>query len=306
VRGGNRCRRAAEQGPASSRWPHLAVAQLRDPRLRSTSSSPRPCARPRPMWRRMLVIAGDPRPAGRRISQLDRGDRRRARLQRHGITEIGIAGYPDGHPRISAAGPRPAPLADKIQAAETTGIAVHIVTQFCFDASAILKMDCAACARLRHRASRPASGLARADQSRHPVCATPQRLRACARRRRGLARQAGLVRQLFALSAPDALVAQARRRARAERHLGEIAPHFFSFGGPSRAHRALGASRSRAPHRHRRRGEGFQGRGRRARASSALEDGESPQISRRPAQANPSRDNVGRAPSTGGRRSQSP
>src|SRR5262249_60540024 len=30
-------------------------------------------------------------------------------------------------------------LADKIQSAETTGMAVHIVTQFCFDAQAILQ-----------------------------------------------------------------------------------------------------------------------------------------------------------------------
>jgi hypothetical protein len=58
-------------------------------------------------------------------------------------------------------------------------------------------------------------------------------------------------RQLFALSAPDA-GAQARRRA--ERHLGEIAPHFFSFA--ESAHRARGASGDRAPHRHRS-GRGF-------------------------------------------------
>jgi len=46
----------------------------------------------------------------------------------------------------------------------------------------------------------------------------------------GLARQAGLLRQLFAMSAPDALV-RALAQARADKHLGEIAPHFFSFGG---------------------------------------------------------------------------
>jgi hypothetical protein len=51
-----------------------------------------------------------------------------------------------------------------------------------------------------------------------------------------LARQAGLVRQLFAMSAPDALV-RALAQARAERHLGEIAPHFFSFGGLARTAR---------------------------------------------------------------------
>jgi hypothetical protein len=44
----------------------------------------------------------------------------------------------------------------------------------------------------------------------------------------GLARQAGLLRQLFALSTPDALV---RELAQGRPALGEIAPHFFSFGG---------------------------------------------------------------------------
>ena len=40
----------------------------------------------------------------------------------------------------------------------------------------------------------------------------------------------------FAMSAPDALV-RALAQARAERHLGEIAPHFFSFGGVARTAR---------------------------------------------------------------------
>ena len=45
-----------------------------------------------------------------------------------------------------------------------------------------------------------------------------------------LARQAGLVRQLFALSAPDGQV-RAFAQARAEGVTGDIAAHFFPFGG---------------------------------------------------------------------------
>ena len=66
-------------------------------------------------------------------------------LQRHGISEIGIAGYPDGHPRIAQQELDRA-LADKIEAAAPTGLAVHIVTQFCFDAAPILRLDRRACA----------------------------------------------------------------------------------------------------------------------------------------------------------------
>jgi methylenetetrahydrofolate reductase (NADPH) len=57
----------------------------------------------------------------------------------------------------------------------------------------------------------------------------------------GLARQAGLVRQLFAMSTPDALV-----RALALTQLGQIKPHYFSFGGLARTARwaqAVAASR---------------------------------------------------------------
>src|SRR5262245_50868135 len=76
--------------------------------------------------RRALVIAGDrDQPAGpfrSAIEVIDGG-----MLRRHGLIEIGIAGYPDGHPRLAQHDLDRA-LADKIHAAETTGMSVHIVT----------------------------------------------------------------------------------------------------------------------------------------------------------------------------------
>jgi methylenetetrahydrofolate reductase (NADH) len=180
--------------------------------------------------RRALVIAGDrDQPAGAFRSSIEVIDG--GALQRHGITEIGIAGYPDGHPRIPQQELDRA-LVDKIRAAETTGIAVHIVTQFCFDAATILKW----LARLRDFGiEHPVRvGLA-GPTSLATLLRYAQRcgVRASAQ---GLARQAGLVRQLFALSAPDAL-ARKLAEARTERHLGDIAPHFFSFGGLARTAR---------------------------------------------------------------------
>src|SRR6195256_5236582 len=174
--------------------------------------------------RRVLVIAGDrDQPSGDFRSSIEVIDG--GALQRHGIVEIGIAGYPDGHPRISEQDLERS-LAEKIHVAETTGMAVHIVTQFCFDAPTILKWI----------------GRLRDFGVEHPVriglpgptnLATLLRyakrcgVRASAQ---GLARQAGLLRQLFAMSTPDALV---RTLAERRGELGEIAPHFFSFGGPS-------------------------------------------------------------------------
>ena len=179
---------------------------------------------------RALVIAGDrDEPTGdfhSAIEVIDGGA-----LQRHGIVEIGIAGYLDGHPRIPQLDLDRA-LADKVRAAETTGVAVHIVTQFCFDGASIVKW----LLRLRD------FGI------EHPVrvgLAGPTNLSTLLRYAKrcgvrasaqGLARQAGLVRQLFAMSAPDALV-RVLAQARAERNVGEIAPHFFSFGGMARTAR---------------------------------------------------------------------
>jgi methylenetetrahydrofolate reductase (NADPH) len=174
--------------------------------------------------RRMLVIAGDRDPPA--------GDFRSARdvidggwLQRHGMVAIGIAGYPDGHPRLA---PHELDrfLADKIEAAQATGLKVHIVTQFGFDPAAILAWishlrDFGIELPVRIGLAGP-TGLA-------TLLRYAQRcgVRASAL---GLARQAGLVRQLFAMSAPDALV-RALAQARAEGRLGEVKPHFFSFGG---------------------------------------------------------------------------
>ncbi len=99
--------------------------------------------------RQVLVIAGDrDPPAGPLRSALDVIDS--GLLQRHGIRAAGIAGYPEGHPRIPGDELDRA-LADKIKAAEATGLRLHIVTQFCFDAAAIIALGApAARLRLRH------------------------------------------------------------------------------------------------------------------------------------------------------------
>jgi methylenetetrahydrofolate reductase (NADPH) len=177
---------------------------------------------------RILVIAGDRKqPAGDLRSSIELIDS--GVLQRHGIREVGIAGYPEGHPRIAQQDLERA-LIDKVAAAEATGIRVHIVTQFSFDALAILRWI----ARLRD------FGL------EHPVrvgLAGPTDLAALLRYARrcgvrasaqGLARQSGLVRHLYAMSAPDGLL---YALAQAHGHLGMVKPHFFSFGGLARTAR---------------------------------------------------------------------
>jgi methylenetetrahydrofolate reductase (NADPH) len=85
--------------------------------------------------RRVLVIAGDvDRPAGpfsgaNAVIESDV-------LQRHGIREIGVSGYPDGHPKLSDAIVARA-LRQKLKSASERNLQVRIVSQLCFDAGRI-------------------------------------------------------------------------------------------------------------------------------------------------------------------------
>ncbi len=84
----------------------------------------------------VLAIAGDTdQPAGpfhSSLAILETG-----LLQQHGIRRVGIAGYAEGHPRISAAD-LDAALRAKLALAHRSGLEPYIVTQFCFEAAPIL------------------------------------------------------------------------------------------------------------------------------------------------------------------------
>lgn len=174
--------------------------------------------------RRFLVIGGDhDRAAGRYVQALDVIES--GLLQRHGVVEVGVAGYPEGHPRISTEALDRA-LAAKIEAAEQTGLAIHIVTQFGFDAAAILRWI----ARLRDlgiehpvRAglSGPTSlGILMRYAGRCGVRASAQ----------AIARNAGLTKRLIATSSPAGLI-RPLAAAGVDGRLGLVTPHLYSFGG---------------------------------------------------------------------------
>ncbi len=85
--------------------------------------------------RRVLVIAGDvDRPAGPFLgaNAVIESDL----LQRYGIREIGVSGYPDGHPKLSDAIVIGA-LRRKLNSAKERNLKVTIVSQLCFDADQI-------------------------------------------------------------------------------------------------------------------------------------------------------------------------
>jgi len=189
--------------------------------------------------RRVLVIAGDrDQPAGpfrSAVEAIDSGV-----MQRHGIGKIDIAGYPAGHPRIPEQELDRA-LAEKIEIAAQIGIAVEIVTQFCFEPEPIV----AWIARLRDFGIDNPVRIGLAGPTN--IATLLRYARRCGVRAsaQGLARQSGLARQLFGMSAPDAIV-RALADAHGRDHLGDVALHLFSFGGivaTARWARAVGEGR---------------------------------------------------------------
>jgi methylenetetrahydrofolate reductase (NADPH) len=169
--------------------------------------------------RRVLVIPGDRGEYGPFRCAADAIDS--GLFRRRGIRTLGIAGYPEGHPKIGNDELFKA-LAEKITAAEATGLTVEIVTQFCFDARAILDYV----ARLR------AFGF---EQPLRIGLVGPTSLSALLRyagrcgvraSAQALARRSGMLRQMFALTVPDDLI-----RTLAEAAPSRVNAHFFSFGG---------------------------------------------------------------------------
>ena len=95
---------------------------------------------------RVLLIGGDePRPKGPfadSLQILEQGV-----LKECGVREIGVGGYPEGHPRIPLAGLEEA-LQRKIELARSQGIGVYMVTQFCLSPQRVVDY-CAGLARAR-------------------------------------------------------------------------------------------------------------------------------------------------------------
>jgi len=182
----------------------------------------------------LLIVGGDrDRPAGPfrgAIEAIDGG-----LLQRHGITEIGIAGYPDGHHRIPQQELDRA-LGEKIDIAAELGLSVHIVTQFCFEPEPIK----AWIGRLRDFGIEQPVRIGLAGPTNIATLLRYARRCGVSASAQGLAQQSGLARQMFGMSAPDRLV-RALADACAEAHLGDVALHFFSFGGAAATARWAGA-----------------------------------------------------------------
>jgi methylenetetrahydrofolate reductase (NADPH) len=168
--------------------------------------------------KRLLVIGGDvnaqgPFPDALAIIQ-------KGRLREVGIEQIGIAAYPEGHPRISAARLEAA-LDEKLAAAAAHGLRAHIVSQFSFSPERILAWlkqlrACGIAYPVKVGMAGPTSVTALLRYARR--CGVTASLR-------GL--MAGAASSLIGHVGPERIL-----DALSTAHgLGDIAPHYFSFGG---------------------------------------------------------------------------
>ncbi len=146
-------------------------------------------------------------------------------LESSGISEIGIAAYPEGHPNIAEDVLR-AVLRDKLEAAARAGLKAHIVTQFCFDAWPVVTWLRALRASGIHNQVR--IGMA-GPASIPSLMKFAQRcgVRASAK---GFARHAASIGRLLTRATPADVVNDLAEAAASE-NLGDIAAHIYSFGG---------------------------------------------------------------------------
>ncbi len=168
--------------------------------------------------RRLLVIGGDIDSAGPLPDAL--AVIRQGNLRGLGFEEIGIGGYPEPHPRI-APGRLEAALDEKIALAVAQGLRVHIVSQFSFSPERILAWlrqlrGCGIAWPVRVGLVGPTSVPALLRFARR--CGVNASLRGLVSGvATSLIGHVGPGRIIDALSAAD--------------DLGDIALHYFSFGG---------------------------------------------------------------------------
>ncbi|MBV9567923.1 MAG: hypothetical protein JO172_07280 [Hyphomicrobiales bacterium] len=174
--------------------------------------------------RAVLVIGGDlPSPAGHLLSAqqlIESGV-----LGRRGIERVGIAGYPDGHPRMSDE-ELESTLVTKVAAAQSAGLDVHIVTQFCFEPRVILRWI----EWLRRRGLYFAVDIGLAGPTSLMTWLNYARRCGVRASAEALARRSGLVKHVFNAVAPDPII-RTLVEALAADELSEVSPHLYSFGG---------------------------------------------------------------------------
>jgi len=169
--------------------------------------------------RRLLVIGGDIEATGPFADAL--AVIQKGRLRDAGIEEIGIGAYPEGHPRISPARLE-ASLDEKIASAAAQGLRVHIASQFSFSAERII----AWLKQLRAGGIANQVKIGLAGPTSVPALIRYAKRCGVNASLRGL--MSGAASALIGNVGPDRII---DALAAAQGELGDVQPHYFSFGG---------------------------------------------------------------------------
>ena len=173
---------------------------------------------------RTFVIGGDPDqphgPFDSALSVIETGT-----LARNGIRQVGIAGYPEGHPGI-AVDLLEGALSAKLELIERQGLSAEIVTQFVFDSDAVMRW-------LRDLRSRGIDAPARIGI---PGPASVKSLIRFAARcgvgasAKVLAKYGISIGRLLSTASPDRLMCALASQLDPARH-GTVKTHLYPFGG---------------------------------------------------------------------------
>ncbi|MEQ1616900.1 MAG: hypothetical protein ABL883_00975 [Terricaulis sp.] len=178
---------------------------------------------------RVLLVAGDlETPLGPFAGSID--VLKTGRFERNGISGIGFAAHPEGHPVVADAVMAQA-LADKVAYATQHGLEAEIVTQFCFEAAPIVT-----CLRslqaggidapVRIGAAAPAEALRMMKVALR--CGIGPSLRA-------LERHGARLGGVMGTAGPEGLVEELARALAVEDFGAVVGMHFFVFGGVERS-----------------------------------------------------------------------
>jgi methylenetetrahydrofolate reductase (NADPH) len=168
--------------------------------------------------RRLLLIGGDIATVGAFADAL--AVIQRGRLREAGIEEVGIGAYPEGHPRIPA-GRLEAALDEKIAAATALGLRVHIISQFSFSPERVLTW----LKQLRACGIGKPVKIGMAGPTSVPALLRYAKRCGVAASLRGLV--SGAVSGLVGHVGPGRIIETLSMAG----DLGDVAPHYFSFGG---------------------------------------------------------------------------
>ena len=160
-------------------------------------------------------------------------------FDRYGFRRLGLAGHPEGNRIIGEARLAEA-LRQKNAFAERTDAALHLVTQFTFDAAPVIAWDRAirrAGNRLPIHAGIPGPATLKSLLSYARLCGIGPSTRA-------LTRHAGGVARLLTVWQPGEIVAAIARYRAEDPECGIVQPHLYPLGGLSRTVRWVEALRA--------------------------------------------------------------